>query len=381
MFKGGYEVKVADHLRKGEADRARALGRLNRDASAKSIYNSSGFLGSSSELTQAALDPLADLTGLCGMGDLFLATRVGNLLRVRQLVEVEGKKAGSERWSGITALHRAASLGHIEIVRYLVEKGKCDVNVRTMFGWHTPLHFAAKYGHEAVCDFLLDKGANWACANKDRETPMAWARKGGYSDMGRKLEQKVNILGAQHRKAKMQAMEAKYEEERKKKEAERLAAEAEDMEMEQLSDDYFSDEEDEPVSGLPTSIVEENEDGESVTSRHSMHSKVSVRIARQEDEDGASSASNESPELQSIRSQTQLLSPNNSFRNNPRQSTRKTQLDSVNVNLEDFGEGKGAAQFPINLPKITYVRKGKKCEFIYDALVGRSRVVGPRRYG
>ena len=56
-----------------------------------------------------------------------------------------------------TALHSAASRGHLEVVKYLLEKGGAEVNEKTNDGW-TTLHYAARYGHLEVVKYLLEKG-------------------------------------------------------------------------------------------------------------------------------------------------------------------------------------------------------------------------------
>jgi ankyrin repeat protein len=57
-----------------------------------------------------------------------------------------------------TAMHWAASFGHTETVRLLIEQG-ADVNVRNKQG-ATPLHEAAHSGHEATFELLLKSGAD-----------------------------------------------------------------------------------------------------------------------------------------------------------------------------------------------------------------------------
>ncbi|PVF90978.1 ankyrin, partial [Serendipita vermifera] len=59
---------------------------------------------------------------------------------------------------GLTALHYAASMGHLGIVQALISHG-ANVNFAKS-GMDTPLQQAAMYGHHAVVRVLLQKGAN-----------------------------------------------------------------------------------------------------------------------------------------------------------------------------------------------------------------------------
>ena len=58
-----------------------------------------------------------------------------------------------------TALHIAASKGHLEIVKVLVEKYECTVDAAAE-GQTTPLLLAAASGHEDIVEYLLDHDAD-----------------------------------------------------------------------------------------------------------------------------------------------------------------------------------------------------------------------------
>ena len=71
-----------------------------------------------------------------------------------------------------TPLHLAATGGHIEIVRLLLEKG-ADINARDIKG--TPLHWAASRGHLEVVRWLVENGADINARDEDGRTALHWA--------------------------------------------------------------------------------------------------------------------------------------------------------------------------------------------------------------
>ena len=56
---------------------------------------------------------------------------------------------------GCTPLIMAAQNGHMEVVRFLVEEGKADVDKATTDDGSTPLLLAAQKGHTEVVRFLV----------------------------------------------------------------------------------------------------------------------------------------------------------------------------------------------------------------------------------
>ena len=78
---------------------------------------------------------------------------------------------------GFTALHYAASRGHVAIVNELLQAGM-KVDVRTNDG-ETPLHVAVFSGHLLVVEQLLDNNADVNAVNNDNETPLFHASSQG----------------------------------------------------------------------------------------------------------------------------------------------------------------------------------------------------------
>lgn len=95
---------------------------------------------------------------------LTAAANDGTLQIIQALSENTGKKAEIDAESG-WALQIAAYQGHLDVVKYLVEVGKADVNriiqnVQPRSHVYTALHAACVAQHKDVVAYLLTKGAN-----------------------------------------------------------------------------------------------------------------------------------------------------------------------------------------------------------------------------
>ena len=88
-----------------------------------------------------------------------------------------------------TLLHSAASDGHIDVVRQLLEQRE-NVEARRSDG-STPLHIATRRGHTGVVRLLLEQGANTeAKTTSHGQTPLDTASYNGHTDVVRLLLQK-----------------------------------------------------------------------------------------------------------------------------------------------------------------------------------------------
>ena len=56
--------------------------------------------------------------------------------------------------AGYTPLFWATTCGHTNIIKYLAEEGKIDVNIKDYHGW-TVLHNATRYGHLDIIKCLI----------------------------------------------------------------------------------------------------------------------------------------------------------------------------------------------------------------------------------
>jgi hypothetical protein len=123
------------------------------------------------------------VNALIGRGvriDLPVAAALGRVDDSRRLLP------GASREGRHLALSLAASSGHVEIVRLLLDAGE-DPNRYNPVGGHshtTPLHQAAEGGHHEVVRVLVERGARLDL--KDvlwQATPADWARHGGRTEI------------------------------------------------------------------------------------------------------------------------------------------------------------------------------------------------------
>jgi len=84
------------------------------------------------------------------------------------------------------ALHIAARNGHVEVARFLLEKG-ADIDWRGFFG-APGLHWAAIHGHKPMVEFLLEHGANPALRDQQfNSTALGWALEGKHTEIAELL--------------------------------------------------------------------------------------------------------------------------------------------------------------------------------------------------
>lgn len=80
-----------------------------------------------------------------------------------------------------TVLHVAAEEGKLDIVQWLVEKYRLDVNAVDNNGW-TPMHSAAKGGHPKIVKYLLEKGGFGRAVNNEGSSPLHYFVRNTCSD-------------------------------------------------------------------------------------------------------------------------------------------------------------------------------------------------------
>ncbi|CAG2221101.1 unnamed protein product [Mytilus edulis] len=86
---------------------------------------------------------------------------------------------------GETALMRAASGGHLEICKLLIDTG-CKIDITDLLGW-TALMFAAQEGHLEICRLLIDRGCKIDITNNSGYTALHYAAQEGHLQITRCL--------------------------------------------------------------------------------------------------------------------------------------------------------------------------------------------------
>jgi len=84
------------------------------------------------------------------------------------------------------ALALAAQLGHVEMVRRLLDAGEdpSRYNPPNLHAHATPLHHAALHGHAGVVRLLVERGARTDLRDTTyHATPLGWARHAGHEDI------------------------------------------------------------------------------------------------------------------------------------------------------------------------------------------------------
>ena len=72
---------------------------------------------------------------------------------------------------GNTSLHLASKFGHLEVVKYLVENIKLNLNILNLDG-QTCFHLACKYGQLSIMQYICSIDGNIFCRDHDGSTPL-----------------------------------------------------------------------------------------------------------------------------------------------------------------------------------------------------------------
>jgi ankyrin repeat protein len=144
--------------------------------------------------------------------DIFDAIENGDAARVRALLRDEPGVAAGRDENGLSALLKAryygrsaivdellsvgleldvfeaSTLGRVDRVRELVDGAPQLVNAWSADGF-TPLHLASYFGHDPVDELLLARGADVAAVSRNsmRVTPLHSAIAGAHPDIARRL--------------------------------------------------------------------------------------------------------------------------------------------------------------------------------------------------
>jgi uncharacterized protein len=122
--------------------------------------------------------------------DVFEAAAMGDVERLRELLDMDVSAAIAWSEDGFTPLHFAAFFGHPEAAKLLTERG-ADLEARStneQFAFDaTPLHSAAAAGQREVCEILLDTGADVNAVQHGGYTPLIDAAQNGNVELAKLL--------------------------------------------------------------------------------------------------------------------------------------------------------------------------------------------------
>lgn len=176
---------IFEAIATGNVDRVRTL--LAEDAALAGARDAQGL----SAVTQARYHGEGDIVDALLAAqpelDVFEASAVGRIERVRELLATDPALASAFSPDGFTPLHLAAFFGHPDIARLLVERG-ADTNavarnpMRVM-----PLHSAAAARQLEIAELLVDHGADVNASQERGFTPLHEAAQNGDVELARLL--------------------------------------------------------------------------------------------------------------------------------------------------------------------------------------------------
>lgn len=129
----------------------------NWDKSDSSISISGAFVSSMGTTDEVLLE---------NQKTIFDWVKEGNLEKLKS----ESFDPNSKDDQGLAPLHWAADRGDLDIVRYLVDEKKANVDCLDNEG-QTPLHYAAACGYPTIVEYLIKAGANSKITDNDNNTP------------------------------------------------------------------------------------------------------------------------------------------------------------------------------------------------------------------
>ena len=173
--------ELFDAIRQGELARVQSL--IDADASLVSAKNDSGVSAVLSA-TYFGRKDIRDLLLARGAKlELQDAAAVGRLDRVKEIVAANPALANSSSSDGFPIVALAAFMGHLDIARYLKEKG-ADVNaVATNGSGYNALTGAVTAGHADVVAWLLQSGADANYRYGPGYTPLHAAAANGHLEV------------------------------------------------------------------------------------------------------------------------------------------------------------------------------------------------------
>jgi len=104
---------------------------------------------------------------------LYQAASQGDVVLLRMSLQRNPQLANElNSTTQYTLLSTAARVGQADVIRYLVDEARADINAGDGVTRYTPLHIAAKQGHFTIVNYLLQRGANPQLKSNTGELPI-----------------------------------------------------------------------------------------------------------------------------------------------------------------------------------------------------------------
>ena len=104
----------------------------------------------------------------------------GSHLQIAEYLIIHGANINAKDNNGNYVIHYASNSDLLQIVKYLIENRKVDLNTKGYFE-RTPLHKACENGYLPIVDYLISKGANIEAKDKEGKTPLHYACSNNHS--------------------------------------------------------------------------------------------------------------------------------------------------------------------------------------------------------
>ncbi|XP_053453894.1 espin-like protein [Nycticebus coucang] len=118
------------------------------------------------------------ITDALGAGLVHHATRAGHLDCVRFLVQRAKLPSNQRAHNGATPVHDAAATGNLAELCWLVRDGGCGLQDQDASGV-SPLHLAARFGHPLLVEWLLQEGHSATLETREGALPLHHAAVSG----------------------------------------------------------------------------------------------------------------------------------------------------------------------------------------------------------
>ncbi|TWI18849.1 ankyrin repeat domain-containing protein [Sphingobacterium siyangense] len=123
-----------------------------------------------------------------GATPLLYASQLGKADVIKVLLEAGANPRITDWIMKSTVLHKSGYNGHAQNIKMLVEAG-AELDAQGAYNGYTALHDAVWHGHYEAAQALLENGARYDLKGLDGNTPLDLAKKYGYTDIQKLLEQ------------------------------------------------------------------------------------------------------------------------------------------------------------------------------------------------